>query len=152
MRIVRVQTEPVSLADADALSAGRTDVGAVCAFIGRVRGANDGDDVTALELEHYPGMTEAALEAICAEAEARWPLTGVMAVHRVGRLLPGEPIVLAAAASAHRDAAFEAARFVMDALKTDAPFWKKETGPAIDRWLDARAGDAAARARWTLSE
>lgn len=152
MRIARVQTEPVALSDADALSAGRTDVGAVCAFMGRVRAANDGDDVSALELEHYPGMTEAALDAICAAAQARWPLTGVMAVHRVGRLLPGDPIVLAAAASAHRGAAFEAARFVMDALKTDAPLWKKETGPAIDRWLDARGSDAEARARWTIEE
>jgi molybdopterin synthase catalytic subunit len=152
MRIVAVQTEPLSLADADALSAGRTDVGAVCAFVGRVRAANEGDAVSALELEHYPGMTEAAMAAICAEAEGRWPLTGLMAIHRVGRLEPGAPIVLVAAASAHRDAAFEAARFVMDALKTDAPFWKKETGPAIDRWLDARASDAEARARWTITE
>jgi molybdopterin synthase catalytic subunit len=152
MRITGVQNEPVGLGDAEALAAGRADVGAVCAFIGRVRAANDGDAVSALELEHYPGMTEAALDAICADAEARWPLTGVMAIHRVGRLLPGDPIVLVAAASAHRDAAFEAARFVMDALKTDAPLWKKETGPAIDRWLDARRSDADARARWQIEE
>lgn len=127
------------------LAAGRTDIGAVANFVGRVRG---GDDLVAMSLEHYPAMTEKALAGIVAEARARWPLLGVRVVHRVGRLLPGEQIVLVAVASSHRGAAFQACEFIMDFLKTRAPFWKKEELPGGSRWVDARESDDAAAARW----
>lgn len=127
------------------LAAGRTDIGAVANFVGRVRG---GDGLVAMSLEHYPAMTEKALAGIVAEARARWPLLGVRVVHRVGRLLPGEQIVLVAVASSHRGAAFQACEFIMDFLKTRAPFWKKEELPGGSRWVDARESDDAAAARW----
>ena len=139
---VRVQREDFDLgAEAAALEAG---AGAVVTFTGIVRGG----DVAAMTLEHYPGMTEAALAEIEAEAHTRWPLSGVTIVHRVGRLLPGERIMMVAAASAHRQAAFEAAEFLMDYLKTRAPFWKKEETGAGARWVDAREADESAARRW----
>ncbi|MEM7268246.1 MAG: molybdopterin synthase catalytic subunit MoaE [Pseudomonadota bacterium] len=142
---VRVQTDDFDLgAEAEALEAGGA-AGAVVTFTGVVRGG----DVTAMTLEHYPVMTEAALSEIEAEARDRWPLTGVTIVHRVGRLSPGDRIMMVACASAHRAAAFEAASFLMDFLKTRAPFWKKEelvSGEA--KWVDAREADDEAAARW----
>ena len=144
--IVTVQAEPLDpTAIAAALSAGRTDVGAVVTFTGLVR---VDDDLIALTLEHYPAMTERALAAIAAEAEARWPLLGGAVVHRVGRMVPGEAIVVVAVASAHRGAAFDAAGFLMDWLKTKAPFWKAEERAGGTTWVAARASDDAAAARW----
>jgi molybdopterin synthase catalytic subunit len=136
---VRVQAEPFDLGtEAAALTAGRTDIGAVVTFTGLVR------DV-ALSLEHYPGMTERQLAAVAAEAEARWPILAGTVVHRYGDLAPGDPIVLVAVAAAHRQAAFDAAAFLMDWLKTRAPFWKREG----DGWVAAKASDDAAADRWT---
>lgn len=148
MPLIRVQTAPFALADAEALSAGRTDIGALAIFVGQMRDLNEGAAVSAMELDHYPGMTEKALEAIAAEAMARFPIQDCLIIHRVGVLRPADPIVLVAAVSAHRDAAFDAARFIMDYLKTDAPFWKKETTIDGARWVDARASDALAKTRW----
>ena len=130
------------------LRAGDPKVGAVAAFIGTVRDVNDGSGVTAMTLEHYPGMTERALEAIVVQARERWDLLDVLVIHRVGELAPADQIVLVAVTSAHRDEAFSACRFVMDYLKTEAPFWKKESTPAGERWVDARTADEAAAARW----
>jgi molybdopterin synthase catalytic subunit len=131
------------------LTDGRTDVGGVGLFLGVVRGDAGGRALTALTLEHYPAMTQRALKAIVAEAEARWPLLGCTVIHRVGRLLPGEPIVLVATASAHRAAALEACAFLIDWLKTKAPFWKHEAfADGTARWVDARETDDAAAARW----
>jgi molybdopterin synthase catalytic subunit len=138
-------------AEIAALSAGRDDVGAVASFIGLVRAdkASVVDaTVQAMTLEHYPGMTEKALEAIVAEARGRWNLFGVRVIHRVGRLLPGDRIVLVAVASAHRGEAFAACEFIMDYLKTQAPFWKKEETPEGGRWVDARESDDHAAGRW----
>ena len=147
---VRIQTGPFDAqAEADALREGDLEVGAVVTFVGTVRDVNDGDSVATLELEHYPGMTEKALEAIVEEARARFDLRGVLVIHRVGLLAPAEPIVLVAVTSAHRGEAFEACRFVMDYLKTRAPFWKKERTPAGDRWVEARDSDEDAAARWS---
>lgn len=147
---VRVQAEDFDpAAEMEALTAGRSDVGALVSFTGLVRGVEGGDAIDALELEHYPGMTEAALHAIAAEAEARWPLQAVLIVHRIGRLLPGARIVLVVTVSAHRRAAFEAAEFVMDYLKTRAPFWKKARKRDGAHWVEARDADAADAARWS---
>ena len=147
---VRVQTAPFDAqAEADALRRGDHDVGAVVTFVGTVRDINDGDAVTTLELEHYPGMTEKALEAIEAEARERFDVRGIAIVHRVGPLAPGDPIVLVAVTSAHRGAAFDACRFVMDYLKTRALFWKKERTPQGERWVEARADDDDAAAAWS---
>ena len=143
---VRVQTEDFDLgAEAEALGQGG-EAGAVVTFTGHVRGG--ADDVEAMTLEHYPGMTEAALAEIEAEALARWPLTGALIIHRVGRLLPGERIMMVATASPHRAAALEAADFLMDCLKTRAPFWKKEEVGGEGRWVDAREEDDEAADRW----
>ena len=131
-----------------ALTAHRTDIGAVASFVGLARDFNDGSGVTAMTLEHYPGMTEKALAALVDEAQARWPVLDATVIHRVGRLVPGDPIVLVVVASAHRGAAFDACEYLMDALKTRAPFWKKEETPAGERWVDARESDDAAAARW----
>lgn len=148
---VRVQREDFDLgAELKALSAGNPRIGGLCGFVGLVREMNEGSDVDALELEHYPGMTERALDAIEAEARRRWPLEACLIVHRYGRLEPGDQIVLAAAASPHRQAAFEACQFLMDWLKTKAPFWKAETLHGGEtRWVDARDSDEAAAARWS---
>ncbi|MBB5516911.1 molybdopterin synthase catalytic subunit [Rubricella aquisinus] len=146
---VSVQTEDFDIgAEMAALTHGRTDIGAVVSFTGLVRDMGGGRPITAMELEHYPGMTERALSAIVAEAEARWPLQGVRVIHRFGPLAPGAQIVLVLTASPHRQAAFEAAEFIMDYLKTRAPFWKKETGADGGAWVDAREEDDAAEARW----
>ena len=138
-------------AEIEALSAGRTDVGAVASFVGLVRAdtlAGESDHVSAMTLEHYPGMTEKSLEAIVAEADGRWRLIGTRVIHRFGRLVPGERIVFVGVASSHRGDAFAACEFIMDYLKTRAPFWKKEDTPAGGRWVDAREADDSAAARW----
>ncbi len=147
MATVRVQHAAFDLgAEAALLAAGRTDVGGLASFVGLCR-ADDG--LAALTLEHYPGMTERAIEAIAAEAEARWPLTGCTIIHRVGRLPPGEPIVLVLTASSHRAAALEACAFLIDWLKTRAPFWKREEfADGRERWVEAKAADDAAASRW----
>ena len=135
------------------LQAGRPDVGALASFTGCVRAdkeAGEGGAVAALTQEHYPGMTERAIEAMIAEAARRFALLDARVVHRVGRLLPGERIVLVATASSHRRDAFEACEFLMDYLKTQAPFWKKAAGPDGEHWVDARASDDEALARWGL--
>lgn len=152
----RVQSEPFDIsAEIAALTDDRRDIGAVASFIGLVRERTTADgptNVVALELEHYPGMTERALEQIEAEAATRWPLSGTTIVHRVGKLALGAPIVLTLAASAHRGAAFEAAEFLMDFLKTRAPFWKREhRSDGATAWVDARTSDDAAAARWSSS-
>ena len=134
--------------ESDALTAGRTDVGGVASFLGVCRGD---DGLAAMVLEHYPGMTERALGRIAAEAEARWPLTGCTVIHRVGRILPGEPIVLVLTASAHRAAALESCAFLIDWRKTKAPFWKREEFADGDaRWVAAKNEDDAAAARWSV--
>jgi len=138
-------------AETAALSAGRLDVGAVATFVGLVRAdklSGAGSEVSAMTLEHYPGMTEKSLEAILAEAGVRWQLQGVRVIHRFGRLLPGDRIVFVGVASAHRGDAFAACEFIMDYLKTRAPFWKKEDTPDGGHWVDAREADDSAAARW----
>ena len=146
---VRVQSADFDVsAELAALRAGRPDVGALACFVGTVRDVNDGSGVSTLTLEHYPGMTEKALEDICAQAKARWNILDTLVVHRVGALQPLDQIVLVAVTSAHRGEAFAACEFIMDYLKTQAPFWKKERTPQGDRWVDARASDDAAAERW----
>ncbi len=148
MRIV-VQSDAFDLgAEVDAMRQGRTDIGAIASFVGLARDMNDGSGVAAMTLEHYPGMTEKALARLVDAAASRWTLLDVTVIHRVGRLLPGDPIVLVAVAASHRGEAFAACEFIMDYLKTQAPFWKKEETPAGDRWVEARASDDAAAARW----
>jgi len=127
---------------------GRSDIGAIASFVGLARDMNDGSGVAAMTLEHYPGMTEKALAALVEEAQSRWTLLDVTLIHRVGRLLPGDPIVLVAVAGSHRGEAFAACEFIMDYLKTRAPFWKKEETPEGERWVEARASDDAAAMRW----
>ena len=147
---VRVQREAFDIgAEVARLTAGRTDLGAVVTFSGLVRDENEGRRVTSIALEHYPGMTEEELARVEAEAHARWPLQASLVIHRYGRLDPGEGIVLVVTASAHRQAAFAAAEFLMDYLKTSAPFWKKEAGAdGGGRWVDARDSDDATLERW----
>jgi molybdopterin synthase catalytic subunit len=135
-------------AEIDALLAGRADVGALATFTGLVRDMNDGAGVRTMTLEHYPGMTEAALEEIVAEAQSRWPLLAVRVIHRVGALRPADRIVLVIVAGGHRGAAFAACEFIMDYLKTRAPFWKREDTPDGSRWVDARDSDDRAARRW----
>lgn len=149
MHEVRVQTEDFDLgAELARLRAGQPGVGAVVSFVGTVRDMNDGSAVSEMELEHYPGMTEKALADIVAQANARWPLLGALVIHRVGPLLPLEQIVLVACGAAHRGEAFAACEFIIDYLKTDAPFWKKEQTPDGARWVDARDSDDSAKAKW----
>ncbi len=146
---VRVQEAGFDIgAEIAALTGQDHDIGAVVSFTGLVREMAGGGDAQRMTLEHYPGMTESALEAIEAEARARWPLNGVTIIHRIGPMAPGEAIVLVLAASRHRHAAFEAAAFLMDYLKTRAPFWKKEETAQGAAWVDARESDEAAIARW----
>ncbi|MBI2306133.1 MAG: molybdopterin synthase catalytic subunit MoaE [Rhodocyclales bacterium] len=135
-------------AEIAALSAGDARVGAVASFVGLVRDVNDGAGIAEMTLEHYPGMTEKALQAIVAEAQSRWDIYAVRVIHRVGRLLPCERIVFVAVSSAHRGEAFAACEFIMDYLKTRAPFWKREVTPDGARWVDARETDDDAAARW----
>lgn len=146
---VSVQSEDFDVgAEIDALTRGRHQVGAVATFIGLVRDINDGSDVQAMTLEHYPGMTESALEEIVAQARGRWTLDAVRVIHRYGRLEPGERIVFVGVTSAHRGDAFAACEFIMDFLKTRAPFWKREETPQGARWVDARESDDSAAERW----
>ena len=147
---VRLQREQFdAAAEAAALMRGRTDIGAVVTFTGICRGAEQGEPIAALTLEHYPGRAEAEIENHVAQACARWPLLGVTVIHRYGRIVPGENIVLVITASSHREAAFAAAEFLMDYLKTSAPFWKKERGPdGAERWVEARQSDDRAAERW----
>lgn len=135
-------------AEIAALTAGDARAGAVASFVGLVRDVNDGSGVSEMTLEHYPGMTEKALEAIVAEAGSRWDIYAVRVIHRVGRLLPCDRIVLVAVSSAHRGEAFAACEFIMDYLKTKAPFWKREVTPEGARWVDARDSDDSAAQRW----
>ncbi len=149
MMPVRVQREAFDAgAEIDKLRAGDRRVGAVASFIGTVRDVNDDAAVRTLTLEHYPGMTEKALEEIVAEAKRRFDVYEIGVIHRIGELLPTDPIVFVAVTSAHRGEAFDACRFVMDYLKTRAPFWKKELTPQGSRWVEARAGDDEAAGRW----
>ena len=146
---VRVQREDFDIgAEIDRLTRNHSDIGAVVSFSGLVRDSANGAPISELELEHYPGMTESALEAIEAEANERWPLQGSLIIHRFGALAPGDRIVLVLTASPHRQAAFEAAEFLMDYLKTRAPFWKKESTGEGSHWVDARETDAEAENRW----
>ncbi|TMG83353.1 MAG: molybdopterin synthase catalytic subunit MoaE [Betaproteobacteria bacterium] len=146
---VRVQTEDFDAArEIAALRAGDARVGAVAAFIGLVRDINEAAAVKTLTLEHYPGMTEKALAAIVDEAVSRWQVMDCTVIHRYGELKPGEQIVMVAVASAHRGDAFAACEFIMDYLKTRAPFWKKEHTPAGERWVEARTSDDEKAARW----
>lgn len=146
---VRVQTEDFDAGyEINQLRKARRDVGAVVSFIGQVRDINEGDAVSQLTLEHYPGMTEKSLNAIIIQAKARWNIMDVLIVHRVGTLQPCDQIVLVAVSGAHRGEAFAACEFVMDYLKTEAPFWKKEVTPSGERWVDARSSDDDAKARW----
>jgi molybdopterin synthase catalytic subunit len=138
-------------AEIAALRVGDGGVGAVCAFVGTVRDRNDGRDVGSLELEHYPGMTESAIEAMIDDAIRRFSIRAARVVHRVGALAPQAQIVLVAVTAAHRGEAFQACQFLMDYLKTQAPFWKKEGGAAGARWVDARVSDDAALARWGIA-
>ncbi len=147
--MIRVQEDDFDLAaEIAALTRGNHDIGAVVSFTGLVRGGKDQNGITAMTLEHYPGMTEKALEEIEARAHARWPLNASLIIHRHGRLEPGENIVLVITASSHRQAAFEAAEYLMDWLKTKAPFWKLEEGPEGAKWVDARETDTRALDRW----
>lgn len=150
---IRVQAADFDLShELAALRAGDGRVGALVSFVGTVRDLNEGAAVSEMELEHYPGMTEKALEDIVAQARVRWPLFGVLVIHRVGPLAPLDQIVLVACCSAHRGEAFAACEFIMDYLKTDAPFWKKEQTPGGARWVDARASDDSAKRKWASLE
>ena len=149
IRIQQADFEPAQ--EIAALTRGRTDIGAVVTFSGICRGSENGAPIAALTLEHYPGMAEAEIARHADEALARWPLQGLTVIHRFGRIAPGENIVLVVTASAHRQAAFEAAEFLMDYLKTSAPFWKREESADGTSWIEARDHDDAAAARWTKS-
>lgn len=146
---VRVQTEDFDAGyEINQLRMARKDVGAVVSFVGQVRDINEGDGVSQLTLEHYPGMTEKSLEAIITQAKARWNIIDVLIIHRVGTLQPCDQIVLVAVSGGHRGEAFAACEFVMDYLKTEAPFWKKEATQSGERWVEAKSSDDDARARW----
>ncbi|MBD8249742.1 molybdopterin synthase catalytic subunit MoaE [Pantoea agglomerans] len=145
---IRVGPAPFDMAEAYRWLAACDEDGAVVTFTGKVRNHNQGNDVAALTLEHYPGMTEKALQEIVDAARERWPLQRVTVIHRVGELFPGDEIVLVGVTSAHRGSAFSAAEFIMDYLKTRAPFWKREATEQGDRWVDARDSDHQAAQRW----
>ena len=149
---VSIQTQDFDLsAEIAALRAGDARVGAVCSFVGTVRDRNEGDAVSSMELEHYPGMTEKSIEAIIDKAVERFGIFGARVIHRIGLLQPMDQIVLVAVTSAHRGQSFQACEFLMDYLKTQAPFWKKEQTPQGGRWVDARVSDDAALARWGIT-
>ena len=149
---IRIQEADFDIGDEiAALTKSRTDVGAVVTFSGICRGSEKGEPIAALTLEHYPGMAEAEIKRHADEAMARWPLTGLTVVHRVGRITPGENIVVVLAASQHRQAAFQAAEFLMDYLKANAPFWKREESQQGTSWVEARGHDETAAARWKKS-
>jgi molybdopterin synthase catalytic subunit len=146
---VRVQPEDFDTgAEINCMRLARPDTGAVAAFVGQVRDLNEGAEVTAMTLEHYPGMTEKALEDIVLQAKARWNIYDALVIHRIGELKPLDQIVLVVATGAHRGEAFAACEFIMDYLKTEAPFWKKEQTSSGERWVDARASDDQSRQRW----
>jgi molybdopterin synthase catalytic subunit len=146
---VRLQHEAfVVAAETAAMTCGRTDIGALVTFAGICRGAESGESIAALTLEHYPGMAEVEIARHVEEAKSRWPLLGVTVIHRYGRIEPGENIVLVVTASSHREAAFAAAEFLMDYLKTQAPFWKQVESAAGRTWVDAKDSDDNAAARW----
>jgi molybdopterin synthase catalytic subunit len=148
--MIRVQAEDFDVGrEMATLRNGNTAIGGMAAFVGLVRDMAAGRDVATMTLEHYPGMTEKQLRGIEAEARERWPLEDCLIIHRYGRLEPGDQIVLVVTASAHREAAFESAAFLMDWLKTKAPFWKREEGKAGAQWVEARDSDDDAAARWT---
>jgi molybdopterin synthase catalytic subunit len=150
---VRVQQQDFDLSHEVAmLRAQQPAIGAIVSFVGTVRDMNDGSSVAAMELEHYPGMTEKALEDIVVKAKARWPVFDALVIHRVGPLMPLDQIVLVAVTSPHRGEAFAACEYIIDYLKTDAPFWKKEQTPAGARWVDARVSDDAALEKWQRSQ
>jgi molybdopterin synthase catalytic subunit len=149
---IRVQREDFDVGAELAAMRGNRAIGALACFVGLVRDVNDGAAVRGLTLEHYPGMTEKALEDIVEQARSRWNIMDVRVVHRVGALAPTDQIVFVAVAGAHRGEAFAACEFIMDYLKTQAPFWKKEQTPAGERWVNARASDDAAAQRWQESE
>jgi molybdopterin synthase catalytic subunit len=150
MAIIRVQPDDFNIGEEiAALTRGRTDIGGLASFVGNVRDTAGGRTITAMTLEHYPGMTERAMAKIAAEAERRWPLLGCTLIHRIGRLEPGDNIVLVLTASPHRHAALDATAFLIDWLKTSAPFWKKEAfADGSEAWVAARDEDEAAAARW----
>lgn len=149
--IVRLQREPFNAAaEATKLASGHTDVGALVTFTGVCRGSEGGEPIAALTLEHYPGMAESEIERHAAEAAERWPLLGATIIHRYGQILPGEDIVLVVTASSHREAAFAAAEFLMDYLKTRAPFWKQVEKADGTTWVDAKVSDDAAAERWAV--
>ena len=149
---IRIQEADFDIArEISALTKGRSDTGAVVSFSGICRGSEGGEAIAALTLEHYPGMAEAEIARHAATAMSRWPLTGLSVVHRVGRIAPGENIVLVLTASQHRQAAFQAAEFLMDYLKANAPFWKREESAAGTSWVESRTHDDAAAERWTKS-
>ena len=149
---IRIQEADFDVArEISALTSGRGDVGAVVSFTGICRGSEDGTAIAALTLEHYPGMAEAEIMRHAETAMSRWPLTGLTVIHRFGRIVPGENIVLVVTSSQHRQAAFQAAEFLMDYLKASAPFWKREETADRTSWVDARHHDDEAAARWTKS-
>jgi molybdopterin synthase catalytic subunit len=149
---IRIQEADFDVAqEIAAMTSGRTDIGAVVSFSGICRGSENGEPIAALTLEHYPGMAEAEIRRHADDALSRWPLQGLTVIHRFGRIAPGENIVLVVTASPHRQAAFEAAEFLMDYLKTSAPFWKREESKKGTSWIEARDHDDVAAARWTRS-
>jgi len=146
---VRIQTADFDLStEIAALRAGDLEVGAIVSFVGTVRDMNEGSQVNSMELEHYAGMTEKALADIIVEAKSRWSIHEALVIHRIGKMLPGEQIVLVAVTGQHRGEAFAACEFIMDYLKTAAPFWKKEATPTGEHWVDARSTDDEAMERW----
>ena len=150
--IIRLQREPIDIAgEVNKLTAGRQDIGAVVTFTGICRADENGAPIASLTLEHYPGMAETEIARHVDEAEKRWPLLAALVIHRHGRILPGEDIVLVATASSHRQAAFAAAEFLMDYLKTRAPFWKQVEGAGGTTWVEAKSADDAAAERWSAS-
>jgi molybdopterin synthase catalytic subunit len=147
---VRVQYEDFDVgAEIAAMRLARKDIGAVASFVGQVRDLSEGDEVAAMTLEHYPGMTEKALERIVEQAKQRWDIFDARVIHRIGELKPLDQIVLVVVSSAHRGEAFSACQYIMDYLKTEAPFWKKEQTPAGERWVEAKVSDDSARDRWS---
>jgi len=150
---IRLQREPFDAAvEAAKLTRGRTDVGALVTFTGICRGTEASEPIAALTLEHYPGMAEAEIERHVEEAKTRWPLMGITVIHRYGRITPGEDIMMVAVASSHREAAFAAAEFLMDYLKTRAPFWKQIERAGEKTWVEAKASDDTAAERWTAGK